>query len=420
MKVRTRPVQPDSILLAYSGGLDTSYLVAWLTRERGFAVTTLTVDCGGLDEAEHDLLAERALACGAQDHRVVDARHMVFDRVVRWLIAGNVRRGATYPLCVSAERGMQAEILAKVAAADGFEAVAHGCTGAGNDQIRFEAALSIVASKGTDTLEVLAPIRDHAPSRAEEVAYLQAHGLGVPTQSGSYSINAGLWGLTVGGVETLDASGPLPECAWVWTKNADLSSTRRFAVGFERGIPTTLDGQTMDPVALIETLNRTAGSLGVGRGYHIGDTVLGIKGRIGFEAPAAEILLSAHRELEKLVLTEDQRVHKDLLAESYGRRLHQGLLHDPFLRDAEALFASTQRRVTGTVQVLCRGGHALVEGLSSPHDMLAASDARYGERPASDADPAAAVGLARALATPARLHSRAGQQSQQPRAEVTA
>jgi argininosuccinate synthase len=390
------------VLLAYSGGLDTSYLIAWLVRERGAEVIAATVDCGGFSTAERRTIRDRALALGAADHRFYDARGELVERVLRWLVAGNVRRGGVYPLSVAAERSLQAERLARVALAEGFEALAHGCTAAGNDQVRFEAALATVAP----SLSVLAPVRDLAPSRDEQRAYLSAAGLPLPEKGGRFSINAGLWGLTIGGGALLGTRDPLPDEAWVWTR--DGGGERRVRLDFEGGFPVAIDGEALDGVTLIERLNEEAGALGVGRGYHLGDTVLGIKGRIAFEAPAAEVILSAHRELEKLVLTEDQRLYKDQLGEVYGRKLHQGLFHDPFLRDAEAFFASSQGRVRGAVWLRLAGGRALVEGLESPFGMLEVSDARYGERPSRDSDPAGAVGLARILAEPGRLHRLAG------------
>lgn len=405
---RSRP----RVLLAYSGGLDTSYLVAWLTREKGYDVTTLTVDCGGFDDAERAGLEHRAHAYGAVEHRIVDARAELFERVLRHLIAGNVRRGGTYPISVAAERGLQAETLARVARDDGFDAVAHGCTGAGNDQVRFEAALAVVAGG----LTVLAPVRDLAPSREDEIAYLEEACLPpLGASRGAYSVNAGLWGLTIGGRETLTPDRPLPEEAWVWTRGPQDGADAVIRVRFARGVPIALDlgdgERALPPVELIEALNAFAGARKVGRGYHLGDTVLGIKGRVGYEAPAAEVLLNAHKELEKLVLVEDQRFWKDQLGEVYGRKLHQGLLHDPFLRDVEALFASSQSRVTGTARVRLTGGRALVEGVSSPFDMMAASDAAYGERPAADSRPEGAAALARMLAEPARLAQRAAQRA---------
>lgn len=396
------------ILLAYSGGLDTSYLAARLAARPGTELLACTVDCGGLDDRARTELRERALRLGAAEHLLVDARAEMFERVVRWLIAGNVRRGACYPLSVGAERGLQVEVLARVARAHGCDALAHGCTGAGNDQVRFDAALAIVAPD----LEVLAPIRDEAPARAAQIAWLEARGLPLPPTGGRYSINAGLWGLTIGGGEMLGSEHALPDDAWQWTRNGGGAET--LTVDFDDGVPVALDGAPFDPVELIETLNRRAGARGVGRGYHLGDTVLGFKGRIAFEAPAAEVLLAAHRELEKLVLTEDQRFWKDHLGEVYGRRLHQGLLQDPLMRDIEAFLASSQARVTGRATVELSGGRALVSGLSSPFSMLDASGAVYGECPAAGADATGPKWLARVLAEPARLHARAGLLAAEP------
>jgi argininosuccinate synthase len=390
-----------NVLLAYSGGLDTSWLVAWLTRE-GHAVTALSVDCGGWSSVEKRAIRRRALRLGAVEHRFLDARDELFDRTLRWLIAGNVKRGDVYPLSVGAERGLQAEILGRVALTEGFDAVAHGCTGAGNDQVRFEAALATLSPD----LEVLAPVRDLAPSRDDQRAWLAEHDLPTPPSGGQYSVNAGLWGVTIGGGEMLGTSEPLPEQEWQWTRGG--SGSEVMTITFEGGVPTALDSVPLSPVDLIERLNRDAGALGVGRGYHLGDTILGFKGRIAFEAPAAEVLLTAHRELEKLVLTEDQRFWKDHMGEVYGKKLHQGLFHDPLLRDAESFFASSQERVTGTVRVRLSNGGLLVEGVDSPYSLLEASDACYGERAASGTDPAAALGVAHALAEPGRLHREAG------------
>jgi argininosuccinate synthase len=394
------------ILLAYSGGLDTSFLVSWFA-EQGHEVHTCTVDCGGLDEAGRADLATRARALGARSHRLLDARERMVDEVIRWLVAGNVRRGGTYPLSVGAERGLQATLLVQLAAEERFDALAHGCTAAGNDQVRFDGAIAALGAR----IEVLAPIRDQPRERAEQIAWLQERGLPLPPAGGRYSVNAGLWGLTIGGGETLGSESALPEAAWRWTRDA--RATRSVEVEFTRGMPTALDGHRFRHAhELIETLNREAGACGVGRGYHLGDTVLGIKGRIGYEAPAAEVLLGAHRELEKLVLTEDQRTIKDQLGDLYGRMLHQGRYHDPLMRDLEALFDSAQEHVSGTVRLELEGGRALVTGMSSPYSMMSASDAAYGERPAAGADPAGPRGLARIWAEPARLYRRAGEQAQ--------
>ncbi len=396
-------LEPKKVLLAYSGGLDTSYLAAWLTHAKGYQVTTLTVDCGGLSDADRERLAQRSAYLGAVEHRIVDARDEMFQRVLRFLIAGNVRRGETYPMCVGAERGLQAEILAGVAAIDGFDAVAHGCTGAGNDQVRFESALAVVA----EDIDALAPIRDQSISRDEERAWLHDNGFDITSEDSEYSINKGMWGITIGGGNLLSEDLALPEEAWRWTRPSGLPRANGVLVRFEKGVPVALNGEEMEPVELVEALNELAGAAGIGRGYHLGDTVLGSKGRIAYEAPAAEVLLDAHRELEKLVLTEDQRFLKDHLAAVYGRKLHQGQLHEPMMRDAEAFFLSSQERVSGEVNVLFHGAKLLVQGVSSPFSMMAASDAQYGERPASGSHPEGAIWLARTYAEPARLAKRA-------------
>ncbi|MFT7671334.1 MAG: argininosuccinate synthase [Planctomycetota bacterium] len=398
------------VLLAYSGGLDTSFLVAWLSRHEKFEVTAVTVDCGGFTEAEHKEIGDRALALGAKEFRVLDAKALMYEQVLRWLVAGNVKRGEVYPLSVGAERGVQAQELAKLARGTEFDALAHGCTAAGNDQVRFEAALAVVAPG----LEVLAPVRDLGLAREDQVAWLKEQNLPVPPAGGLYSTNAGLWGVTIGGGEMLDSHQPLPEDAWIWTKGQN--AERNINLSFKDGQCVAIDGNAADPVTMIEDLNQIGGECGVGRGYHLGDTVLGIKGRIAFEAPAAEILIMAHRELEKLVLTEDQRFWKDHLGEVYGRRLHQGLLHDPFMRDVEAFLNSSQSVVDGTVHLCLSKGKAQVTGVESPHSMLAASDAAYGERAAQGSDPKAAMFLGRILAEPARLASVASERAMAPTA----
>jgi len=389
------------ILIAYSGGLDTSYLIARLSRA-GHEVVAATVDCGGFDDDMHAELAQRALGYGALSHHVIDARVELFERVLRWLVAGNVLRGRTYPLSVGAERGVQAERLAHYALEGGFDALAHGCTAAGNDQVRFDGTLRVVAPG----LKVLAPIRDEAPTRDEQIAWLTKEGLALPGGGGGYSINAGLWGQTIGGGALLGSEGELPEDAWSWTRCGP-TAAQRVEITFERGIPVALDGRALEPVPLIEQLNRDAGAAGVGRGIHLGDTVLGIKGRVAFESPAAMVLIEAHRELEKLVLTEDQRFWKDHLGDVYGRRVHEGRHHDPLLRDIEAMFESSQARVSGRVTVGLEGRVARTLCLDSPHSMMRASDAAYGERAASDADPAGLVTFARVSAEPSALYARA-------------
>lgn len=396
------------IVLAFSGGLDTSYCVPWLAETYGRPVVTVTVDTGGLDEAAAAELEHRARQLGAVDHVRVDARRAYFDRVLRFLVAGNVRRGGLYPLCVGAERALQAQEVARAAQRLESGTVAHGCTAAGNDQVRFEVALRALAPE----LEVLAPIRDQPKSRAEEAAYLAERGLPVPPSGAAYSINRGLWGTTIGGRETLTSGEPLAEEAWVLTRSAFVVRLppSSHTIGFARGIPVSLDGEALEPVALIEKLEATAAPFGIGRGIHLGDTVLGIKGRVAFEAPAAEVLLTAHRELEKLVLTGRQQRLKETVAAFYGDWVHEGHHLDPACRDAEALLASSQERVTGEVRVLLRPGSCFVEGVTSPFSLMAASRGTYGEA-AKEWTGADAAGFAKLLAVPGALYERAGRQA---------
>jgi argininosuccinate synthase len=411
----------EPIVLAFSGGLDTSFCVPWLAETYGRPVVTVTVDTGGLDAASAAALAERSRQLGAVEHRLVDGREAFFERVLRFLIMGNVRRGQVYPLCVGAERGIQAQLVAAAARQLGSRTVAHGCTAAGNDQVRFEVALRTLAPE----LEVLAPVRDQPRPRAAQVAYLEARGLPVPSFGAAYSVNHGLWGVTIGGRETLDSVEPIPESAWVLTRGAFEGGhageageaghgaeaagaprpERRLRLGFERGVPVTVDGEALAPVALIERLEQAAAVYGIGRGIHLGETILGIKGRVAFEAPAAEVLLTAHRELEKLTLTGRQQRVKETVAAVYGDLVHEGQHLEPVCRDIEALLLSSQARVTGEVRLLLRTGQLFVEGVSSPASLLAASRGVYGEA-AGEWSAADARGFSRLAALPSMLWAR--------------
>lgn len=396
------------VVLAFSGGLDTSWCVPHLAASLDAPVITVTVDTGGLDGAARLELARRSRALGAAEHRLVDARAEFFDDVLRFLIFGNVRKGGTYPLSVGAERSVQARGVARVARDLGAAAIAHGSTGAGNDQVRFEVALRAIAPE----IEILAPVRDMRISRPEQVAFLAARGLPVPAAvdgGADYSVNRGLWGTTIGGRETRTSDAPLPENAWVVTRDAFATAREpeRHALAFAAGVPVAWDGVALDPVALIEAVEVAAARFGIGRGIHLGDTILGIKGRVAFEAPAAETILTAHRELEKLVLTGRQLRAKETVAALYGELVHEGQLLEPVGRDLEAFLASSQRRVDGTAHLLLRSGQLFVEGVTSPHSLLGASRAAYGES-AGDWTAADAKGFARIAAIPGELHARAG------------
>lgn len=396
---------PELVALAYSGGLDTSWCIPWLRERRGADVVTVTVDVGGAAGDAREELAARSRELGALRHIHVDAREMFFDQVLRHLIAGNVLKGQLYPLCVGAERSLQAREVARVAIGIGAKAVAHGCTAAGNDQVRFEVALRIVAPD----LEVVAPVRDEAPAREEEVRFLEERGYAVPAGSGDYSINSGLWGVTIGGRETLDTKESIPESAWVRTRGAldRWLEPEVHVLEFEAGIPAALDGQRGTPVDLIESVDALAARFGIGRGIHLGETILGTKGRVAFEAPAATVILAAHRELEKLVLTGRQILIKDQVARTYGDLVHEGQFLEPACRDIEALLGSSQARVAGKVRMRFRTGSCFVEGVESPFSLRDASRSLYGEA-AGEWTPGDARGFSRLAGLPGMLHARAG------------
>ena len=393
------------ILLAFSGGLDTSFCVPWLAETHARPVVTLTVNTGGIDSEAARVLGQRSQELGAVAHHLVDARPAYFDQVLRFLVMGNVRRGNLYPLCVGAERVLQAQTVAQWARKLGTEVVAHGSTAAGNDQVRFEVALRTLAPE----LEILAPVRDRAFKRPEQLAYLEARNLPVPPFGAAYSVNRGLWGTTIGGRETLTSHECIPDTAWVLTRDAfeRPHAPERHTIGFDKGIPCSLDGTALDPVSLIEQVEAIGARFGVGRGIHLGDTIIGFKGRVAFEAPAAEVLLTAHRELEKLVLSARQARLKDTLAGPYGDLVHEGQHLDPVCRDIEAFFVASQQRVTGEVQVLFRPGVAFVEGVSSPYSLMKASKDAYGES-AGEWTAEEAHGFSKMLALPGIFYTRAG------------
>jgi len=360
------------IALAFSGGLDTSYCVPRLT-EQGYAVHTVYVNTGGATAAELDQIRRQALAVGAVEHHEVDARSAVFDRFVRYLIQGNVLRGEVYPLSVSAERTQQAISAVEVARRIGASAVAHGSTGAGNDQVRFDIALRVLAPE----LAIVTPIRDEGVTREQSIAYLEARKLPVPPKAGAYSINKGLWGTSWGGGWTHDTWAPPP--AVLLDPPADAPAPRDVVIGWDRGVPRLFDGAALDGADLIATLSDLSEAYGLGHNIHVGETALGIKGRIGFEAGAAVMLITAHRELEKLVLTKWQTFWKDHLSRFYGDRLHEGQYFDPALRDIEALITSSQERVTGDTRLRLAPGRFLVTGTRSPFSLMDRSVATYGE-----------------------------------------
>ena len=363
------------VALAFSGGLDTSFCVIHL-REQGYQVTTVTVNTGGFSAEELWRIESLSPKLGAQAHHTIDARAGLFERYLRYLIYGNVLRGNLYPLSVSAERVAQAAEVVALAKKIGATALAHGSTGAGNDQVRFDVAFGALVPE----LELITPIRTLALSRAEEREYLKKHGFEYPEKTEHYSVNEGMWGTSVGGRETLDSWSTLPESAFPGGAiDAAKLAPRPLTLGFRQGVPVVVDGQPLDAVALIAELNAIGRKYGIGRGVHLGDTILGIKGRVGFEAPAAHLLIGAHRELEKLTLTGKQQFWKDTLGNLYGQLLHEGHFFDPLARDLEAFLESSQKQVTGDVKLTLHPRTFAVDGVRSPHSLMDAKVASYGE-----------------------------------------
>ncbi|MBV9009080.1 MAG: argininosuccinate synthase [Verrucomicrobia bacterium] len=353
-------------LLAFSGGLDTSFCVAWL-REQGHEVHTVTVDTGGFSAAKLARIEKLACDLGAVTHTTIDAREELFHNYLRFLLAGNVLRGGTYPLCVGAERVCQARAVVERALEIGANALAHGSTGAGNDQVRFDVAFRTLAPE----LKIITPIRDLALSRTQEREFLTERGCPFPEKLEQYSVNEGMWGTTIGGRETHDSWQTLPDTAYSGGEVSATLPERDLTISFHGGAPD-------NPVAAIEELNAIGHKYGIGRGVHLGDTILGIKGRVGFDAPAAHLLIAAHRELEKLVLSAKQLFWKEHLGNLYGTLLHEGHFFDPLARDLEALLESSQRDVTGEVRVRIFPRTFVVLGVRSPRGLMRA-DTSYGE-----------------------------------------
>lgn len=362
------------IVLAYSGGLDTSYCIKYLTAEKGYEVHALTVDTGGFDAAEIAAMEARAKALGAASYRRVDVTENYYYDCLRYLVYGNCLRYQTYPMSVSAERMFQAMSVARYAVEIDADGVAHGSTGAGNDQVRFDLAFELSAKE----LEIITPIRDLELSRQQEVDYLAKHGLDWPEKKGTYSINAGLWGTSVGGAETLTSHQPLPEAAWPVPVTE--TEARNLDLHFERGEFVGFDDRTFDgKVAAIRALEALAAPFGVGRDVHVGDTIIGIKGRVGFAAAAAVLLIKGHHLLEKHTLGKWQLFWKEQLANWYGMMLHEGQFLDPVMRDVEAFLASSQGTVNGTVHLTLYPHRYTLNGVTSANDLLGAGFGAYGE-----------------------------------------
>lgn len=390
-------------LLAYSGGLDTSFCILHL-RQRGYRVITASVNTGGFDAAEQKRQASASAELGAIAHHAIEAQQDLWHNYLRYLLFGNVLRGQMYPLSVSAERVCQAKHIGDLARALGAQAICHGSTGAGNDQVRFDVAFRTLAPG----VEIITPVRELALSREFELAELAKVGFQLPARASSYSVNEGLWGTSVGGKETHDSWQNLPESAYSGGKIAADKAPENIEISFHAGEPCALNGVAMDPVALVHALNRLGSSFGIGRGIHLGDTILGIKGRVGFEAPGAMICLSAHRELEKLVLSGKQLQYKEGLGQSYGNLLHEGHYFDPLGRDLESFLLSSQQRVSGDVRLCLRPYSVEVQGVRSPYSLMQSSVASYGEG-AKAWSGAEAAGFAKIYGIAQQISYNAGQ-----------
>lgn len=362
------------VVLGFSGGLDTTFCVKYLAEDKGYEVHSIIVNTGGFSAAELEAIEAHARRLGVASHTTVDAVKGYYDRIIRYLVYGNVLKNNTYPLSVSAERLSQALHIAEHAQRLGADAVAHGSTGAGNDQVRFDMVFHIMIP-GT---EIITPIRDLKLSREEEIEYLKKKGVSMNAEKAQYSINKGLWGTSVGGKETLSSKGMLPEEAWPtqMTKNG----SEEAVLDFEKGELVAVNGTRFDhPSDAILHLQQIAGPYGIGRDIHVGDTIIGIKGRVGFEAAAPMVILKAHHALEKHVLTKWQLQWKDTLAQFYGNWLHEGQILDPVMRDIEAFLEQSQSCVTGKVFVQLMPYRFQIIGIESEHDLMSSRFGKYGE-----------------------------------------
>jgi argininosuccinate synthase len=365
----------EKVILGFSGGLDTTFCVKYLTEDKGLEVHSVIVNTGGFSPQELKKIEAHAYALGVKTHTTVDAVKDYYDSIIKFLIFGNVLKNNTYPLSVSAERLSQALHIAAHVKKLGAQKVAHGSTGAGNDQVRFDMIFQIMIPG----IEIVTPIRDLQLSREAEIEYLKQKGVQMNFEKAAYSINKGLWGTSVGGKETLLSKGLLPESAWP-TPMTQAGQEEEMVIGFEKGEIVSVNGKNFaHPTEAIAFIQSIAGAYGIGRDIHVGDTIIGIKGRVGFEAAAPMVILKAHHALEKHVLTKWQLSWKDQLAQFYGNWLHEGQILDPVMRDIEAYFTSAQEQVTGTVSIQLLPYRFQIIGIESPNDLMSATFGNYGE-----------------------------------------
>jgi len=361
------------VVLAFSGGLDTSFCAIYLAQDMGLEVHSVIVNTGGFSDEELKQVEARAYALGVASHATIDETQNYYRDSIKYLIYGNVLKNATYPLSVSAERVSQATAIAHYVKKISANFVAHGSTGAGNDQVRFDMIFNILIPD----VEIITPIRDLKLSRESEIDYLHNHGVEYNAEKAKYSINKGIWGTSVGGKETLTSHETLPEEAWPTPVTS--TESRRITIEFEKGEPVALDGERIGPVKVIQQLQAIAQPYGIGRDIHVGDTIIGIKGRVGFEAAAPVVLIKAHHTLEKHTLTKWQLSWKDQLASFYGNWMHEGQFHDPVMRDIEAFLQSSQETVNGKVFVELHPYRFQIIGIESAHDLMSSKFGSYGE-----------------------------------------
>ncbi len=363
----------QKVVLAYSGGLDTSYCLVQYTQDKKMEVHTVIVNTGGFSEQELQSIEKRAYELGSSNHVIIDITRKYYKDCIRYMIYGNVLKNNTYPLSVSAERMFQSLAIAQYAKKINAEYILHGSTGAGNDQIRFDVAFAVIAPQA----EIITPIRDEKLSRQQEIDYLISKGVDINWEKAKYSINKGIWGTSIGGVETLTSHENLPERAYPTPLNK--TEPQIIEIEFNKGEPVALNNEKMNPVHLIQSLNKLAGAYAIGRDTHVGDTILGIKGRVGFEAPAPYVLIKAHHLLEKHTLSRWQLLHKDQIANWYGTLLHEAQYLDPIMRDFEAFLESSQQHVTGKVKIKLHPYRFELIGVESEFDMMQSNVATYGE-----------------------------------------
>ena len=360
------------LVIAYSGGLDTSYCAVSLSKQ-GYEVHAVSVNTGGFSERDIKTIEKNAYKMGVSTYKNIEAVAIFYQKVVKYLIYGNVLKNNTYPLSVSAERIVQAIEIIEYAKSINAKFIAHGSTGAGNDQVRFDMIFQTLAPE----IEIVTPIRDQNLTRQEEISYLKANGIDLDWEKAKYSINKGLWGTSVGGDETLTSHLALPDSAY--PSQLKLKTPENVTLTFMKGELTAVDGLENATEVLIQKLNDLGSKYAIGRDTHVGDTIVGIKGRVGFEAPAALIIVKAHHLLEKHTLTKWQLQHKDYLSNFYGMHLHEGQYLDPVMRDMEAFLTSSQSSVSGIVEVVLKPYHFSINGVKSPNDLMNAKFGSYGE-----------------------------------------